>query len=285
MSKDRVKSILGGKFTPKQLAFVEAMEENPDGIEAAKRAGVKASSAGMMAHKWMHLPHVAAEVKKRLLRKMQLAAYSVDQCLTLIQQGAFMCAPIWFEPGNKDYTWLIEEEAFNNLPHEILRHVVSAVKEKEYDEDGNQSYTGKLEIRLTAKEELIKLCARHMLIDQSGLGTTKIQINWNQLLAVQNQAVIGQPVADGQISPPQAIEDRQSQIILPNQAQTDKTVTAESTTGSAAQAISVQITPAVVDQSYLEAKLLALVESVNRELMAKSGQNQAQVDQANVQSG
>lgn len=268
----------GMMFTALQLRFIEAMELDPDAKQAALKAGVKECSASQMATRWLNMKgqfsHVALEVRKRLLKKIQLAQFSADDTLRLIQQGAFLSAPHWFEPGSlQDDSWTIKEEDYRELPIEVMRQIKSAQKEIKFTESGEEIYTGWLRIRLIDKMEMIRLCAKHMLIVDSNVGTTTVQINWNQLLTVAEQA--GKGIAQ---------EAQQNRAALPNQSAVNNPTSAIEDRVQAPQQIIIQQRKeatlpdqssvsnngtTIVDQSFLEQKLLALVQSVNRELLEK----------------
>lgn len=74
----------------KRQAFVEAYVLSGNATDAARRAGVPASSASVMGHKWLRTPEVASAIRQAVERQLaELAPIAVNVVRQLLQDTQF----------------------------------------------------------------------------------------------------------------------------------------------------------------------------------------------------
>lgn len=176
------------KVSPKQRAFIEHFfgEANRDKTKAAIMAGYPAKTAGSYGQQLCdptRFPLVANEIKNRMDILDGKAMLDAEGVLRYIHTAMLYRPLEWFRPS-KDGGWMIDENALINLPPEIgclIEEVESKVSVTRTGDDGAETTTSYLKVKLVSKSAMTALAAKYQLT-QKVFRELSENIDWDTVI-------------------------------------------------------------------------------------------------------
>lgn len=164
------------KVSPKQRAFIEHFfgDGKRDATKSAILAGYPAKTAGSYGHQLLdprRFPLVANEIRQRMDILDGKAMLDADGVLRYIHNAMLYRPMEWFKPS-KDGGWMIDADTLDNLPPEIgclIEEVESKSVVTRKDEDGTETTSTYLKVRLVSKTAMTALAAKYQLVQKHDL--------------------------------------------------------------------------------------------------------------------